>query len=510
MDDDNANKLLNAMKYELKSMKQNEVWDLVDFPEDSKTVGCKWVFETKRDSYGNLERYKIHTVMMDKSWIEKPIRSKEFLDGVVQFLDFAFSNVPINDQIPCPCITCGFLKMGNRIEVFSHLLQKGFPRKYTFWYMHGEKHVQDNVETIAQPQEEWVRQYPMQDMLDDVFGIFDDSGIQDSGHSNIPNDDQPRGDASKVQQEKIKEQLGDGNEELYPGCKKYSKISFIVLLYHIKVLCSATDKTFSMIIDLLNDAFPHAKLPASLYEAKKLIKKLGLSYEKIHACPNNCMLYWGSLEDKKRDNCKICNASRWKSNGNISGANDIVVGQNKKYIPAKVLRAFEMAWKEFDKMYPDFALDSRNIRLALATDGFNPFGTLSSNNSIWPVMLYAYNYPPWYCMKQTSLIMSMIIPGPKMPGNSIDVYLQPLVSELQKLWKGVEAYDSSTKESFQMRASLFCTISDFPGLDNLSGWNTHTSLACPSCNFDTESKWLKFGGKYCFMGHRRYLPLDHN
>ncbi|XP_019434448.1 PREDICTED: uncharacterized protein LOC109341097 [Lupinus angustifolius] len=436
--------------------------------------------------------------------------------------------------------------MGNRIEVFSHLLQKGFPRKYTFWYMHGEKHVQDNVETIAQPQEEWVRQYPMQDMLDDVFGIFDDSGIQDSGHSNIPNDDQPRGDASKAQQEKIKEQLGDGNEELYPGCKKYSKISFIVLLYHIKVLCSATDKTFSMIIDLLNDAFPHAKLPASLYEAKKLIKKLGLSYEKIHACPNNCMLYWGSLEDKKRDNCKICNASRWKSNGNISGANDIVVGQNKKYIPAKVLRYFPLiprlqrlymcsktaellkwhakkanpdglvrhprdskAWKEFDKMYPDFALDSRNIRLALATDDFNPFGTLSSKNSIWPVMLYAYNYSPWYCMKQTSLIMSMIIPGPKMPGNSIDVYLQPLVSELQKLWKGVEAYDSSTKESFQMRASLFCTISDFPGLDNLSGWNTHTSLACPSCNFDTESKWLKFGGKYCFMGHRRYLPLDH-
>ncbi|CAL0314046.1 unnamed protein product [Lupinus luteus] len=165
------------------------------------------------------------------------------------------------------------------------------------------------------------------------------------------------------------------------------------------------------------------------------------------------------------------------------------------------------AWKEFDKIYP--ALESRNIRLALATNGFNPFGTLSSNNSIWPVMLYTYNYPPWCCMKQTSLIMSMIIPGPKMPGNSIDVYLQPLVAELQKLWNGVEAYDLSTNESFQMCSALFCTIIDFPGLDNLSGWNTHTSLACPSFNSDTKSKWLKFGRKYCFIGHRRYLPLNH-
>ncbi|MCH83375.1 hypothetical protein A2U01_0004194, partial [Trifolium medium] len=105
--------------------------------------------------------------------------------------------------------------------------------------------------------------------------------------------------------------------------------------------------------------------------------------------------------------------------------------------------------------------------------------------------------------------MSMIIPGPKMPGNSIDVYLQPLVAELKQLWTGVDAYDSSNSEMFMMRASLFCTISDFPGLDNLSGWNTHTLFACPTCKFETESKRLKHGKKNCFMGHRRYLPLDH-
>jgi hypothetical protein len=29
------------------------------------------------------------------------------------------------------------------------------------------------------------------------------------------------------------------------------------------------------------------------------------------------------------------------------------------------------AWKEFDKAWPDFAKEQRNIRLGLATDGFN-------------------------------------------------------------------------------------------------------------------------------------------
>ncbi|KAI9125251.1 hypothetical protein K1719_003867 [Acacia pycnantha] len=64
-----------------------------------------------------------------------------------------------------------------------------------------------------------------------------------------------------------------------------------------------TDKSMNMILELLCDAFEHAKIPSSFYEAKKTITKLGLDYQKIHACPNNCMLYWG-VEDENRQSCK--------------------------------------------------------------------------------------------------------------------------------------------------------------------------------------------------------------
>jgi len=59
---DNSDKWLDAMKDELQSMTHNDVWDLVELPEGCKRVGCKWVFKTKRDSQGNIERYKAQLV----------------------------------------------------------------------------------------------------------------------------------------------------------------------------------------------------------------------------------------------------------------------------------------------------------------------------------------------------------------------------------------------------------------------------------------------------------------
>jgi hypothetical protein len=53
------------------------------------------------------------------------------------------------------------------------------------------------------------------------------------------------------------------------------------------------------------------------------------------------------------------------------------------------------AWKSFDLAYPEFSGDSKNVRLGLTFDGFNPFGNMST----WPVMLVPYNLPPWMCMK---------------------------------------------------------------------------------------------------------------
>ncbi|KAI9071130.1 hypothetical protein K1719_046907 [Acacia pycnantha] len=74
--------------------------------------------------------------------------------------------------------------------------------------------------------------------------------------------------------------MDESDRPLYQGCQKYSKLSFLIKLYHIKCMCGITDKAMSMFLELLRDAFPDADIPSSFYEAKKIINRLGLNYEK--------------------------------------------------------------------------------------------------------------------------------------------------------------------------------------------------------------------------------------
>ena len=62
MSSDQSLKWLEAMEDEMKSLNANKVWDLEIIPKRVKTVGCKWVYKTKLDSQGNIERYKARLV----------------------------------------------------------------------------------------------------------------------------------------------------------------------------------------------------------------------------------------------------------------------------------------------------------------------------------------------------------------------------------------------------------------------------------------------------------------
>ena len=60
-----------------------------------------------------------------------------------------------------------------------------------------------------------------------------------------------------------------------------------------------------------------------------------------------------------------------------------------------------------------------------------------------------------------------------------------------------------------MFAALVCTISDFPAYSMLSGWKTKGRYACPMCNYNTDSLYLKYSRKTCYVGHGRFLKRDH-
>ncbi|GJX09919.1 hypothetical protein Tco_0199778 [Tanacetum coccineum] len=96
------------------------------------------------------------------------------------------------------------------------------------------------------------------------------------------------------------------------------------------------------------------------------------------------------------------------------------------------------------------------------------------------------------------------------PRNDIDVFLEPLVDDLHTLFEtGVDTYDVSTKDNFNLRVVVLWTINDYPALGTLCGCPYSGFKGCVVCGKDTNHVRLSASSKQSYVGHRRYLPYNH-
>ncbi|XP_041000851.1 uncharacterized protein LOC121246677 [Juglans microcarpa x Juglans regia] len=436
---------------------------------------------------------------MDKVWmlIEDRLHSNEYAEGVRQFLAMAQAHTLGSNHIRCPCRRCRNRAFHSSLTVEDHLFIIGIDPTYTEWIFHGEDDpfldatFSDDEGDNASAYNDYIDDFD--EMLDDIrHGLFMDNSTRNEENANT--NDQPSTSNTPANLN-FEDLVADARRPLYPSCAKFLKLSFIVKLLHIKSIGGWTVKSFDMVIKLLQAAFPHALFPDSFNDAHRLEHDLGFIYKKIHVCPNDCALFW--KENADHNECSKCKASRW-----------IVTTSKQQRIPQKVLRYFPLkprlqrlfmskktaqamrwhveargddptcmrhladskVWKEFDEKHGWFSQDPRNVRLGLVSDGFNPFNNMSKPYSIWPVLLVRYNLPPWSCMKYPYTMLSLLITGPKAPGNDIDVFLRPLVDELSELWEeGIHTFDAYNGQMFRLHAALLWTINDFPAYANLSG-----------------------------------------
>ncbi|CAH9097537.1 unnamed protein product [Cuscuta europaea] len=280
-------------------------------------------------------------------------------------------------------------------------------------------------------------------------------------------------------------------------------------------------------------------LPDSYYHMKQLMSKLGLPYIEIDACPEGCMLFW--KDDEALEFCKFCGGNRYKpvpqsrkkprNRSALSKLYYLPIAPRLQRMYASTATAKHMtwhvehetkevmmshpsdyeAWRHFDRCHPQFAMEPRNVRLGLCSDGFAPFGRFGKNYSCWPVMLTPYNLPPDMCMKSHFIFLTLICPGPNDPGKKIDIDLQPLIEEMNELWAiGTPTYDVSRDQNFIMKAAIIWTINDFPAYDMLSGWSTHGLMGCPICMEKSGANWLTFSKKPSYFDcHRKFLSENH-
>ncbi|XP_050233462.1 uncharacterized protein LOC126681950 [Mercurialis annua] len=419
----------------------------------------------------------------DKSWMTSYRFSSCYIQGVKKFLNVAKDFTDSNGRVRCPCKNCINIYLKPLQEVKMDLYQYGISENYTNWVHHGEtSQPRDSFDgSINSDNELEDSGNDVSEMLDDMCNAtFMDTDMEDR----LANQDNNMLEGEVAKFAKL---WNDSHCELYPGSQKYSKLSFLLKMINIKALTNSSNKSFFSNLELFKDALPRGEtLPSSSYEVKKLMRDLGLGYVTIDACVNDCVLFW--KENENLDTCPTCKAPRWK----------LGFGKRKK-VAQKILRHFPLVprlqrlfmskdigenmrwhkekrvdddtirhpadateWKDFDQKYAWFGKDARNVRLGLASDGFNPFGNMSTSYSMRPVIVTPYNLPPWKCMKENFLMLSLLIPGKESPGNNIDVYLRPLIDELKELWEtGVTTYDA-------------------------------------------------YSVKQCYMGHRRYLHAQHS
>ncbi len=90
-------------------------------------------------------------------------------------------------------------------------------------------------------------------------------------------------------------------------------------------------------------------------------------------------------------------------------------------------------WQIVEDRWPQFKEEPRHLTLGLAIDGVNPYSLQQSKYSVWPIVVLDYNLPPHLTMNNAFMWFAFIIPGRRQVHN-MDIYLQPLIDELQLLW----------------------------------------------------------------------------
>ena len=212
------------------------------------------------------------------------------MNGVNEFMTVVSERFNDDEEMVCPCRKCLNRVRKPKGQVQDHLYIYGMATTYTRWIHHGEP-----LEVVPHEIDDHVDEHTS---LNEDFGMNvdeeddPDDGIRGMVEELYTAEEEGKGKKSMfaILMEEMKQQLSPGGP-----CTRFS---FVVKLLHIKSFYRISNGGFTVILKLLSSSFPNWSIPASYLEAKRLIRALGLGYNSIHVCPNNCVLFRKNLEKK--------------------------------------------------------------------------------------------------------------------------------------------------------------------------------------------------------------------
>ncbi|XP_059441766.1 uncharacterized protein LOC132174075 [Corylus avellana] len=250
---------------------------------------------------------------MDKSWMTKSRGTKEYRNRCKSFVDYAVRNCRTPDGlIVCPCKMCRNNRKHPPRLVYKHLTggKRMWPQ-YQQWIFHSERPVRAPVEgahlnrSIVDAGESGEQGGNMLSLLRDLFGMHE------------------------VREDNCERQVKVEGEEEHIVHDEADECDCVG---------GVSNTIFSAFLNFINQLLPvnDGALPGNTYEAKRFLRDMGLGYEKIPACRNNCMLFWNGNKDL--DLCVKCGESKWKDEIYLDEDGQPITSSKRR--PMKVLRWF--------------------------------------------------------------------------------------------------------------------------------------------------------------------------
>lgn len=154
-----------------------------------------------------------------------------------------------------------------------------------------------------------------------------------------------------------------------------------------------------------------------------------------------------------------------------------------------------------------FLSQPNNLALSLNVDWFRPFQ--HSPYSIGVVYIAVLNLPRAIRYLPENVIITAIIPGPNEPSKSMmNAVLEPIVSNLQTLWDGINISIPTVLLPVRIRAMLLCISCDIPACRKVCGFLGHNArLACSKCTKPFPGN-VQEGFDYSGYVTTSWLPRD--
>jgi tRNA A37 N6-isopentenylltransferase MiaA len=156
-----------------------------------------------------------------------------------------------------------------------HICKFDFMPGYDVWMYNGET-IHQRIASVAEDEDDRSGDDRIYEMLDAIRPELE------TNHEDPP--------TSKVQM--FFEMLRASEEPLHEHMT-VNVLTFVTRITSIKSKFAFSNKCYKELLSMFNDVLPsNHKILKDMYQSKKLLSALGMEYEKIDVCKDNCMIFY--------------------------------------------------------------------------------------------------------------------------------------------------------------------------------------------------------------------------